>query len=278
MSDQNPRNIIITGIPRSGTTLTAALIDSLPNTVCLNEPAWQTAKKHSSPQAFARWLAEDFVEVRQKLLRGDPIPDSRSHEGLAVTNYYRPGNKINHGNKTHPMENTYRIVPFTRPGLTRDFTLAIKHNSPYLAVLKPLIDLECFTIIVIIRHPVEVIHSWRSLTLPVSEGKLPNAEPYWPQMAQLARTPMDLLEKQIRIYDLICKRIYHLCKDVHILTYEDLIQSPHRLCEHIGVTGNMATNLIERKKNIHVPEAERELIVQALKKYGEYFVHFYPEI
>ena len=36
------RDLIISGIPRGGTTLTTALIDSLPNAVCLNEPQWHS--------------------------------------------------------------------------------------------------------------------------------------------------------------------------------------------------------------------------------------------
>lgn len=38
------RNLIVTGIPRSGTTFTAAFVDGLDDAVCLSEPDWQDAR------------------------------------------------------------------------------------------------------------------------------------------------------------------------------------------------------------------------------------------
>ncbi len=264
------RNVIVTGIPRSGTTLASALIDSLPDTVCLNEPGWQTARVANTPAEFAQWLTGDFAQIRKKLLAGEPVQDRRAAGGKAVTNYYATNET------TRQMENTFDLVPFTRPGLSADFTLAIKHNGPYLAVLGPLIDTAAFTIVAIVRSPVEVLASWRRLSLPISRGAMPNATPYWPRMAQIVAEDCDLLVKQVKMYDLMCRRIYNLREHIHVLPYEMLIKKPALLCEYIGSSGELA-QLVDKPARQILGE-EKQRILDALKTHGEYYRHFYPEL
>lgn len=260
-------NVILTGIPRSGTTLAAALIDSLPDTVCLNEPAWQTARVARDAQGFAEWLAGDFAQLRQKLLRGEAVPDRREADGSAVTNYYRA--------EAGKMEHTFKVIPFARAELTQDFTLAIKHNGPYLAALKPLVESKAYTIIAIVRHPVEVIASWRRLALPISQGRMPNATPYWPRMAQLVASPMDMLEKQVRMYDLMCKRIWDMRESIHVLPYETMVKSPGVIANYLVPGGAPVAPLVAKPQR-DIPQQEKEAIVQALKAHGEFTRHFYP--
>lgn len=258
-------DVILTGIPRSGTTLAAALIDGLPDAVCLGEPAWHTAKVAPTAEDFAKWLVGDFVQLRKKLLSREPVEDRRAAEGKALTNYYAPG------------KTAFTLAPFTRPGLSPDFTLAVKHNGPYLAVLGPLTALQHFTIVAIVRHPVEVIHSWRTLNLPVSRGEMPGAAPYWPRLAKLIATKMDLLEKQVKMYDLMCQRIFELKDRIHILSYENLIASPQLLAGAIGIDAAPPASLIEKSSRT-IPAAERKTIEAALAKHGEHYKVFYPGI
>ncbi len=263
------RNVIVTGIPRSGTTLVAALIDSLPDSVCLNEPAWQAGRRFESGSDYARWLVGDFMDLRQKLLAGTPVKDRRAKDHSALTNYFSPG--------FSEMQTHYAMVDFTRPGLTHDFMLAVKHNGPYLAILKPLLELGWFTAIAVVRHPVEVIHSWHSLKLPISRGEMPGATPYWPKLADIVAGTDDLLVKQVKIYDLMCRRIYNLRERIHVLPYETLVKTPAVLSEYLGVSTRPAARLIDKPKR-EIPAKERRAIMEALKTHGEYYSHFYPHI
>jgi hypothetical protein len=272
MAERISRNVIVTGIPRSGTTLTAALIDGLPNAVCLNEPQWQVGRRFSDPVDYAKWLAGDFIQLRQKLLSGEPVQDRRSLEGAApVTNYFsrQPG--------SGEVKNNFRLADFSRPGLSSDFTLAVKHNGPYLAILKAIIDLRWFNIIAVVRHPVEVIASWRSLDLPISRGEMPGAAPYWPRLHELTAQPMDLLEKQVKIYDLMCRRIYNLREYMHILPYEELLAQPTLLSKYLKLKGDPAAGLIEKPKG-KIAADERQEIADAVKTHGEFYRRFYPGI
>lgn len=202
------RDILLTGIPRAGTTLAAAMLDALPDTVCLNEPEWQRPHPALDAQGFARAVAEDFAAQRTRLLAGEPVMDRRAQDGAALTNYYEDGTN-------------FVLHPLVRAGLSPDFTLAMKHNGPYLAALPELVALGAFEIRAVIRHPLPVLRSWRRLDLPVSRGALPNATDYWPEMRALTAMPMDLLEKQVRMLDLMFARIGECAVHIRVLRYED---------------------------------------------------------
>lgn len=265
------RNIIITGIPRSGTTLITALIDSMPDTVALNEPTWQYdwAVAHpDSAAVFADWLMRDFARTRQHLLKGEPIPERRREDGSAVTNYYRP-------DPDRPdLGHTFKVLPFTRPGLTSDFTLAIKHNGLYLGCLRQILDTGAFRAVAILRHPVGVIASWNNVPIPLGEGKMPGAMMYWPQMNKLTGAPIDLLEKQVRMYDLVCHRLHNLRDRLQIITYEELVNHPGWLT---GITGKqpvIAEGMIKKRDMVFYNENTRP-IVEAFKRFGQYYKLFY---
>ncbi len=208
------RDIILTGIPRSGTTLAASLLEAEPNTVCLNEPEWHRPHPSLDASGFVGAIATDFLRLREKLLAGTPVPDRRAENGAALTNYYESGTKTK-----------FVIHDLLRPGLPPDFTLAIKHNAPYLAVLPELIALGRFDIRAVIRHPLPVIRSWRRLDLPISRGELPNAVAYWPEIKALVQASMPLLEKQARILELMVTRIMEHQSHITVLRYESIRHS-----------------------------------------------------
>lgn len=265
------RNVILTGIPRSGTTLAASIIDSLPDTVCLNEPDWQVSKVTDTGKNFAKWLVGDFAQTRQKLLSGEPITDRRSQEGEAVTNYFLvdPASKQTQRN--------FKKIPFTRSGLSPDFTLAIKHNGPYLAALKPIVELNYFTVIAIVREPIGVIHSWRSVDLPISRGDLPTAKHYWPRMAELIAHDIDLLEKQVKMYDLMCERLYEQRERIHLLPYETLLKEPQLIAECLGAdVKNIASAVTGPSRQ--VPDVDRQAIAELVRRHGKFIAYFYPDI
>ncbi|MDX1975003.1 MAG: sulfotransferase [Rickettsiales bacterium] len=264
-------NILVTGIPRSGTTLVSALIDGLPDAVCLNEPDWQAGNFTPNPTNYAKWLVGDFVKVRRRLLLGESVPERRAADGSAVTNYYKLDPESN------AVKTNYTTVRFTRPGLSENFSLAIKHNGPYMGALPAIAELAWFRIVAVVRNPIDVIHSWRSLDLPISRGEMPNATAYWPALAELTARPMDLLERQVRIYDLICRRLVDLRPYIHLLTYEALRADPQALTQATAIAGEPNRALID-KPSREVPVEERDKIHAALRYFGEYYRAFYPDM
>lgn len=250
-------DIILTGIPRAGTTLAAALIDSLPDTVCLNEPGWHNAKAASDAKGFVEFLQNDFTNIRKYLLAGEPIPDRRKKNGEAITNYYATGND-------GVMHEEFSLVPFTRPNLSVDFTLAIKHNGPYLAVLPELVA-SGYRIIAIIRDPLPVIRSWRRLSLPISRGDLPNAKLFWPELKQVIDSNAELLEKQVRIYALMHERLMQYRDQITVLRYEEIVRNPQVLATAC-VKQNASLPSLVTSATAEEPGAEDEAILAMIKR------------
>ena len=214
-------NLIVTGIPRSGTTLVTALIDALEDAVGISEPVWQSrwSRDSSSAERYCDRLRDDFRRVRRTLAGGGVVLDRRREDGSALTSYYRrlPGDAV---------EPDRRPVPFSRPGLSRGFLLAMKHNAHYSCVLPALVRTGAFSVLAVVRHPVPTLLSWRSLSLPISRGRLPAAERFWPEISRARERSRDLLRVQVEIYDLFCGRYLSLRPRLDLLRYEDLLERP----------------------------------------------------
>jgi hypothetical protein len=222
--------LLLTGIPRSGTTLAAALLDQMDDTVCLSEPADHVElKEHAcDATAFAAALHDKLAETKRRLLSGLPVYDRRGEGGIRVTNYF---------DRPEPdgiRRSTYEERPIARADLSPDLMLCAKHNALYAAALPALIASGAFRVIAMVRDPVAVLTSWRSLNLPVSQGRLPAAMKFWPEMAQITEADEPLLTKQIRIYDLLCRRTHAVRNQVAVLSYETLVADSASLAKAAG--------------------------------------------
>ncbi|MBS0569612.1 MAG: sulfotransferase [Proteobacteria bacterium] len=222
------RNLILTGLPRAGTTLACALVDGLDDAVCLSEPDWQDtwSRETDDPRAYAARVHADFGRVRTLLAAGGEVLDRRAANGAAVTNYFRGAADGSHAP-------AYVLRAFRRPGLGADFLLGMKHNAHYTCALGDLAGHDQFAAIAIVRHPLATIQSWRAATdLPINQGRLPAAERLWPDLARLSDLA-DTLLRQVGIYRLFCERYLALADRVRVLRYEDIVRDPDafvRLC------------------------------------------------
>jgi hypothetical protein len=216
-------NLILTGIPRSGTTLAAATVDGAGNSLCLSEPRLHdvTAQCDDAAQ-FAAALVEKFNAIRRDVLEGIPVVDRRDRNGRAITNYFGPRR-----DDASEREEVFAELPIVRAGLTPDFMLGIKHNGLFLSALPQIVAAGFFRVVGIVRNPIETIRSWQSLTLPISNARMPGTEKYWPQLRQAALEQPNLLDAQLAIYSLLVWRLRR--EGVALVRYEDFRDNPRLL-------------------------------------------------
>jgi hypothetical protein len=225
-------DLIITGAPRSGTSLAAAIIDRAPGCLCLSEPEShvELMRNAISAEDFVAKIGQEFDTVRRSVLEGGSVLDRRCADGAPITNYFtNPG-------RDGQREAQYTIRPITRPGLPADFVLGVKHVALYAAVLAELVQAGRYRLIALVRDPVALLMSWRSLDLPISRGRLPAGERFWPELRSLGEAELELTEKQIRICDLLFGRFLRWAGRVAILRYEHLVADPAILLRAAGVT------------------------------------------
>ena len=211
-------NIILTGVPRSGTTLTCHLLNKLPNTVALHEPIeFRDTLKFKNYQELGDYVELVFAKTRQSILQyktaiskqvGGQIPDNNfgdekdEDSGLRI-------NRVSIGN----INITKELQP--------DFKLVIKEPSLFTAALPDLI--QRFPTYAIIRNPLSVLASWNTLPFHITKGRSLVAR-LDIELAQGLAQLKDRLDKQIYILSWFYEK-YIFLPEQFILRYEGIISS-----------------------------------------------------
>lgn len=136
-------DLILTGIPRSGTSYLCSLLHQINNCVAINEPYQMSIDLGKTARldkilAFHHRMRDDIlnnVPIRNKLLRGKMIED------------------------TAVIEQFERYLPSVNRD---DFLLCSKNTLGYLARLEGLpIAMPTTPLFACIRHPIDTIASWK---------------------------------------------------------------------------------------------------------------------
>lgn len=269
-------DVLVTGLPRSGLTAASALIDSLPGAVSLNSPQIQGAQARKLGQTipFCKWLAGDFVWQRSRLSTQDPINDYRAADGSHLWDGLKDPHML------RDEEGNPKLQSFTRAGLSGDFILSMKQDTLYSCVLPSLIEMEHFRIIVVIRHPYEVIRSWESLPdEQIGQGKIAFARHYWPEAALIdPEQAINLPERMMHIYELFMQRYYECSRHIHILKYEDLIEDPSLICKALGVHGMPPAAAKINRKNPMRDAEKLAALRERFRKSTVFTRYFYPDM
>jgi len=217
MAPMNPADIVLTGIPRGGTTLACRLLGEAADTLALFEPM-PVATLPTDPAAAAAAVMCYFGAVRERALREGRVP-SKHRAGRVPDNPY--GERAD-DRQPRPWLVEEGDIAVDKP-LSAAFRLVIKHNAAFTALLPQLS--EGFAPVGIVRNPLAVLASWHSVDLPVSHGRLPAGERLDPQLAQALAAQPDLLRRQILILDWFFARLQCWVPPSRLLRYEDVVAS-----------------------------------------------------
>lgn len=207
------KTILLTGIPRSGTTLCCHLLNRCEDTLALHEPL-DSERLPDSPDEVFNVIRNFLVDVREQALQKGTAPSKQV--GGTV-----PANPVD----TTSVERKEVVVPgdlLVGKPLTNHFSLIVKHNALFTGLLPELAHL--FRLHAIIRNPLPVLASWRSVSFPVSEGRLPMGEKFSPALSDALRRQPDLLERQLLILKWFFRSYRNLDPDL-VLSYEEIVSS-----------------------------------------------------
>jgi hypothetical protein len=85
--------------------------------------------------------------------------------------------------------------------------------------------------------------SWQSLDLPISRGRLPAGERFWPELAALWQAELDLIDKQARIADLLFSRFAQWSDRIAVIPYEIFVTDPARLLTAAAVRAPVSSQI-----------------------------------
>jgi len=223
MSAASSRTVLITGVPRSGTTLVCSLLNKLPDVVALHEPmdVWDFADCADS-QALAR-IIKDFAEEARRSLREHGFAISK-HVGGEIRDNAAGDSVDESGNRRRRTE--HGKIQIDKP-LSENFTLAIKHPLAFTALIEPLS--KQFEFFAIIRNPLATLASWNSLDwLKVKKGRAPIAEKLDATLASRLAGESDAIERQIQILEWSHDRYRQFLPEQAVIKYENLIATRAR--------------------------------------------------
>lgn len=281
-------NIILTGVPRSGTTLTCNLLNKVENTIALHEPM-QFKKMFDLPKKEAVLEIEQFFHVSRKMILNDNRAITKHVLGSTPTNP--------HNNSyipiTHPkvlLKNIFHYLFYkqlkrndiTKRGfikikkpLSSDFQLIIKHPFAFTALLERLTKI--MPTYAIIRNPISVLASWNSITIKARYGHSPTAENLDESLKLSLSKIQNRSLKQIELLDWFYYKYSKYLKKNNIIYYEQIIDSGGSCLSAIN---NKAASLDEslKSKNVNslynkqlIPELYELLLTKKNASYWKYY-------
>lgn len=209
---------LITGIPRSGTSLLCRLLDDLPGQVVLNEPAEIFSALERAPRPWG--MPTLYRDWRRRILAHEPIE-----------------NKVVAGQIVDDTAVTDVRVPHVADAGGDDFTLWTKNTLAYSARLPQLADVMPGAVVVAcVRHPFDTIASWIG-TFPhlrdADVDRFPLGGPADTLLSEQQRRDLaaigacaDLPRRRALLWRHLAGVLLARRRDLHIVRYEDLTAAP----------------------------------------------------
>lgn len=212
--------LFVTGIPRSGTSLMAHLLDQLPNIVMLNEP-------REVPHLFKDESLESFFSAykiwRSKIANREGI-ENQSVDNIVVSDTWSDGER--------------RLYCPTVS--QEDFVLGTKNPLAYLIRLQSI--RRAFPgahILILVRHPYHTIKSWKRTfshlrDAAISESAVFNFanESQRRDIDKLVEIK-DLITRRASLWNYLATQILAHMQDTVVIRYEDLIANPFPYLQEI---------------------------------------------
>lgn len=200
------KHFIITGIPRSGTSLLCHLFNQIDsNLICMNE----------IPTLYnVEGLPFIFKQISYILREEQKIParvDASTEKSITDTQSGK-----------NEVKSVDREVDFNRT-----IYLGSKINVPYLLKLDKIFSYD-YKVIAVVRDPVYTIASWNKHENINERYVMPEDFEKWPRYSQLGFKSTDKTYRQIELWLFLAAIILKNIVSLHVLKYEDLIKNPVR--------------------------------------------------
>lgn len=257
------RNVILTGPPRSGTTLTCHLLNKVPNVAALHEPVQLHEMFGLDNDQIVAYLDGWFVGTRHGIEQTGSAP-SKVENGKVPDN---PFGGLDAEGKQRILRVSSGMLGIGRP-LADDFLLAIKHPAAFTSLLPLLVRYwSCFAVI---RNPLGTVMSWNSLEFSARRGRLPMAEAFDPGFTAALDSMPIVHDRQLHILDWCFERYRTCLSPDHIIRYESIIESGGAA---LGVMDPAAVALCEplsskNANSLYNPDIVSELAVRMIARGG----------
>lgn len=261
--------LLITGIPRSGTTLVVKLLNEIPDLVALNEPMPVMEMAGLTESGLFRWMNLHVDRYRNQLVVNGKA-ETKHIDGIFTDNSF---DEALNEQGLRPSKASSGLVDVTKP-LTDQFTLAIKHNGAFTAHAHFLTrKYQCFAVV---RNPLSVILSWQTVDIPVNFGRMPVAEAIDPELHSALNRIGNNLERQIFIINWFFDRFHRFFSSENIIRYETLVSVGGSALGMITPNAGLITTRMSSRNTSKLYKTELiDETTEKLLKTGGPFTRFY---
>ena len=215
--------LLLTGLPRGGTTMACELLNELADVRALDEPmdVIGTIRAGGEPLNGALVCAaiERFADEQRRSILERGVALTKHVGGRVI------GAKVSDRRDGDGTGQRVRLVeigeiPVDAPS-SPAFTLAIKHPVAFTALLPVLI--ERFDVFAIVRNPLSVLASWESVPMAVREGRLGLPASVAPDVARRLDAIEDRLERQFALLTWFYESYARSLPRERVVRYEDMV-------------------------------------------------------
>lgn len=260
-------NIVLTGLPRSGTNLTCTLLNKVDRTIALAEPMDVAALACAGGRREAMWLIERFLMEQRHSLLTNGTAVTRHIAGQVQDNYFDPSPEAD-GLR---LSRSHRGPIVFDKSLDPAFRLVVKHPAAFTALLPELA--ENFPSFALIRNPLPVLASWNSNRIPVQDGHAPAAENIDGRLKRALAGIANAAERQLHLLGWFFSQFCESLPEQHIIRYESLIESGGAALQVITPeAATLNAPLQSRNTNpVYNWRAHRDLVQRLLDSEGAYW-------
>jgi hypothetical protein len=267
----NRRNIILTGLPRSGITLTCHLLNKLPNIVALSEPyAPKMGDKLQGEEVLCDGLERVFRRMR-RMIRTEKVAVSKQIGGAVPDNPFG-GTKDTVTGLRKQLASKGRIT--IDKELSGDVLLVLKAPGLFTAILSNLV--RRFPVYATIRNPLAVLASWNTLEGPARNLNFPLAEMYDEDLARNMAVEEDGIGRQLCLLSWFFARFRQELPESNVIRYEEIVESGGKALASIATAaGHLEDPLSSKNLNELYDRDEMRLLgCRLLEREGALW-HFY---
>ena len=248
-------DFIITGIPRSGTSLFSSCIDGLGDAIVINEPA-EVFGALEHPGGFG--LAAYYQRLRGQILTGQAVPNKVDSRGRLVEDTF-----------ASDVRTDLRYEPGSDA-----FPLGTKNTLAFSARLEQIAEsMPESPIFFCIRNPISTIASWsrsfEHLRMAVT-GKARIGTSSDPFLAGVERRQLERIEAEPEVeirramwWNFLARRALKNINRLEIVRYEDFSEDPrtllHVAAERIGETKRDARKQASRISPVTAIDRSQEI-------------------
>ncbi len=222
--------LIITGIPRSGTSYLCSMLNRARNTVVINEPEeiFRILRNDSNTA-----LSSYYEYIRKRINNGQPVV-----------------NKLVNGKFIEDTNVLDARSAYTPHVDTTDFILGTKNTLVYLNTLKRIINsLPEAVIVACVRHPCDTIASWSKVSFPHIRDAMPGFLLEYTTGEENRAIDRVLKTRQLAVryaswWDYLARIIIRNREHVILINYEHMVCDPATALNRIYKAMSYQTDLL----------------------------------